>query len=79
MPYTVVLSNPVYTGIENSWNWDNAKYSSGQISGAVSQAWQALGPAQGGEVNIGGSVLGSSTNLYPVTVTVAGRPCTVVR
>lgn len=79
VPYTVTIANPVYTGIEHSWNWGSPQCSSGQITGEASEAWQALGPGQlAQEVNIGCCVLGSSTDLYPVSVTVAGRRCTLL-
>eukprot|EP00884_Botryococcus_braunii_P014864 jgi/Botrbrau1/23379/Bobra.0051s0030.1 len=77
VPYTVVLTNPVYTGILNTWNWD-ATASSQTITGQVTATWAFLGPNQP-EINIGGSVLGSSSNLFPTAVTVAGKSCTIIQ
>lgn len=79
VPYTVVIENEVYTGIQYPWNWENPTYAAQKISGKCVLEWQALGPDQNGPVNIGGPVLGSSTDLLPTKVTVAGRLCEVVQ
>jgi hypothetical protein len=77
VPYTVVISNPVYTSILNFWNWYASYTGTGVITGTVSVNWGFLGPGQPA-INVGGSVIGTTLNLRPTSVKINGVSCTVV-
>lgn len=77
-PWTLVVENPLYTDVLQSWNLQNLTTETGSISAQASLFWEYLLPNSTNAVNLGMVVEykeGTAEEIIPSFISVAGIEC----
>jgi aryl-phospho-beta-D-glucosidase BglC (GH1 family) len=76
-PWTIVLSNSAYVGIDSYWNIAHASAQNGTITATADQDWESLSANGGNIINVGMIVSSHSQNFVPTSITINGSPANI--
>ena len=75
VPWTLTVSGPGYSGVQNPWNWTAQISSNNQVQGTASADWQNLQAFGANSVNVGAVLISSTQDLRPTAAQLNGHAC----